>query len=107
MKPDLFTFVAEVAVESGDPIPITCNCGSVITIMPPLQEELVICPRCESRIKLLVLTGDPGYVMGRAPNGDPMLIPVQGSSPEKLAISDEERRTILERMRKEWESKSQ
>ncbi len=104
MKPDLFTFVAEIAVERGDPIPITCNCGSVITIMPPLQEELVVCPRCESRIKLLVLTGDPGYVMGRAPNGAPMLISVQGSSPEKLAISDEERKRLLEKIRKDWES---
>ncbi|MGA9055006.1 MAG: hypothetical protein WB763_00690 [Terriglobia bacterium] len=102
MKPDLFTFVAETAVERGDPIPITCNCGSVITIMPPLQEELVVCPGCELRIKLLVLTDDPGYVVGRAPNGEPMLIPVQGSSPEKLAISDEERQNMLEKIRKDW-----
>lgn len=49
LKPDLFTFVAEVAVKRGDPLPITCNCGGVITIMPPLQEELVICAKCESR----------------------------------------------------------
>lgn len=104
MKPDLFTFVAQIAVESGDPIPITCNCGSVITIMPPLQEELVVCPSCESRIKLLVLTGDPGDVIGRAPNGEPMLIPVQGSSPEKLAISDGERHRLLEKIRKDWEN---
>lgn len=107
MKPDLFTFLAEVAVERGDPIAVTCNCGSVVTIMPPLQEELVVCPGCESRIKLLVLTGDPGYVIGRAPNGDPMLIPVQGSSPEKLKISDEERQRTLERIKSEWESRNQ
>ncbi len=106
MKPDLFTFVAEVAVERGEPIPVTCNCGSVITIMPPLQEDLVVCSACESRIKLLVLSGDPGYVMGRAPNGEPMLIPVQGSSREKLELSDEERQTILERMKKDWQGKN-
>jgi hypothetical protein len=106
LKPDLFTFVAEVAVERGDPIPITCNCGSVITIMPPLQEDLVVCSGCESRIKLLVLSGDPGYVMGRAPDGDPMLIPVQGSSREKLELSTEERQTILDRMKKDWEDKN-
>lgn len=105
-KPDLFTFVAQIAVERGDPIPITCNCGSVITIMPPLQEELVVCPGCESRIKLLMLSGDPGYVMGRTPNGDPMLIPVQGSSPAKLKMSDEERQQILERVKRDWESKT-
>jgi uncharacterized protein (UPF0297 family) len=70
--------------------------------MPPLQEELIVCPGCELRIKLLVLSGDPGYVIGRAPDGDPMLIPVQGSSQEKLAISDIERQEILEKIKKDW-----
>ncbi|MGO9212097.1 MAG: hypothetical protein ACLPXM_11825 [Terriglobales bacterium] len=105
LKPDLFTFVAETAVQRGDPIRVTCNCGGVITIMPPLQEELIVCPRCESRIKLLVLSGDPGYVVGRAPDGVPMLIPVQGSSKEKLEISAEERQRALEEIRKHWEEK--
>jgi len=27
LKPDLFTFVAGVAVERNEPLPITCNCG--------------------------------------------------------------------------------
>ena len=102
LKPDLFTFVAGIAVEAGDPIPITCNCSAVITIMPPLQEELVVCAKCESRIKLLVLSGDPGYVVGRAPDGEPMLIPVQGSSKEMLEISPQERREMLERIKREW-----
>ena len=102
LKPDLVTFVAEVAVEAGDPIPISCNCGGIITIMPPLQEELVVCAKCESRIKLQVLSGDPGYVVGRAPDGEPMLIPVQGSSKEMLEISPQERREMLERIKKEW-----
>ena len=101
-KPDLFTFVAQVAVEAGDPIPISCNCGGIITVMPPLQEELVICAKCESRIKLLVLSGDPGYVVGRAPDGESMLIPVQGSSKEMLQISTRERKEMLERIKREW-----
>lgn len=102
LKPDLFTFVAEVAVEAGDPIPISCNCGGIITIMPPLQEELVVCAKCESRIKLLVISGDPGYIVGQAPDGEPMLIPVQGSSKEMLEISPQERREMLERIKREW-----
>jgi len=102
LKPDLFTFVAGVAVQRGDPIPISCNCGGVITVMPPLQEELVVCAKCESRIKVLVLSGDPGYVMGRAPTGEPMLIPVQGSSEEKLQITPEERQKALDEIKKRW-----
>ncbi len=102
LKPDLFTFIAEAAVQRGDPLPIICNCGGVITVMPPLQEELVICAKCESRIKLIVVKGDPGFIVGKAPNGDPMLIPVQGSSSEKLNISPEEQQRIVEKLKKEW-----
>jgi hypothetical protein len=102
-KPDLFTFVAEVAAKRYEPLPITCNCGGVTTIMPPLQEELIVCAKCESRIKLLVLTGDPGYVFGQAPNGEPMLIPVQGSSKEKLDISPEERQRLLGEIKDRWD----
>jgi len=103
LKPDLFSFVAEIAVQRGDPIPITRDCGGLITIMPPLQEELVISPRCESRIKLLLLSGNPGYVFGPEPNGEPMLIPVQGSSKEKLEISVEERVRMLDAIRRRWQ----
>jgi hypothetical protein len=60
--------------------------------MPPMQEDIVVCPRCESRIKINVLSGEPEYVMGMSPGGEPMLIPVQGSAKEKLEISEEERR---------------
>ncbi len=102
LKPDLFTFVAGVAVARNEPLPITCNCGGVITIMPPLQEDLVVCARCESRIRILVLEGDPGYVFGADPGGEPMLIPVQGSSKEKLDISEDERRKALEDVRKRF-----
>jgi len=99
---DLGTFVAGVAVERGEPLAITCNCGGVITIMPPLQEDLVVCAKCESRIKILVVSGDPGFIVGRAPNGDPMLIPVQGSTKKKLNISAEEQRRIVEKLKEEW-----
>jgi len=102
LKPDLFTFVAGIAVERNEPLPITCNCGGVITIVPPLQEHVVVCARCESRIKILVLEGDPGYVCGFDSSGEPMLTPVQGSSKQKLDISDEERRKVLEDARKRF-----
>lgn len=100
LKPDLYTFVAERAMKSGDPIPITCNCGGVVTIMPPLQEALVVCAKCESRIKLMVTSGDLGYVFGQTPDGEPLLIPVQGSSKEKLEISPEERQRLLQEIKR-------
>jgi len=95
---DLFTFVAEHGIKKGGPFPIHCNCGAVITIMPPFQEESVICPCCESSIKIMVVEGDPGYVFGWNENG-PMLIPVQGSSKEALELTPEERETLLRKMK--------
>jgi hypothetical protein len=102
LKPDLFTFVAGVAGQRNEPLSITCDCGGLITIMPPIQETLIVCARCESRIKILVLEGDPGYIFGTDPSGEPMLIPVQGSSREKLEISDEERQKALEDVRRRF-----
>ena len=98
-KFDLYSFVAGAAIESGEPFPLRCNCGGIVTIMPPMQEQSVICPICESSIRLLVVEGDPGYIIGRDSDGSPRLLPVQGSTavnPEML--SDEERKKILEKI---------
>lgn len=96
---DLFTFVAETAIQQDEPIPIRCDCGGMITLIPPLEREVIVCPACKSRIKVVVVSGDPGYVSASTPNGDPMLIPVHGSSPEKLAMSAEDREKTLDEIR--------
>jgi len=68
----------------------------MVTIMPPFQDEYVICPRCESRIKMLVIEGDPGYIIGRTSEGEPILLPVQGSiKPHPTTLSQAEREAIL------------
>ncbi len=90
---DLYTFVAEDALEGGEPFPLECNCGGIVTIMPPFQDEYVVCPRCESMIRMLVIEGDPGYIIGADPGGTPKLLPVQGSSkqhPSKLSAEEQE-----------------
>jgi hypothetical protein len=43
--------------------------------------------------------------MGMTPDGEPMLIPVQGSSKEKLEISEEERQRALADIRKRWKER--
>ena len=58
---DLYAFVAGAALEKDTPFQLECNCGGVVTIMPPLPDEYVVCSRCESKIKMLVIEGDPGY----------------------------------------------
>lgn len=103
---DLYTFVAGAALESGKAFQLECNCGGVVTIVPPFQDEFVICPRCESRIKILVIEGDPGYIIGAEPDGAPKLLPVQGSSkPHPSQLSPTERETILEQVRNQLASK--
>lgn len=59
---DLYTVIAGGALERRKPFRLECNCGGVVTIMPPFQDEYVVCPRCEARIKMLVIEGDPGYI---------------------------------------------
>jgi hypothetical protein len=89
VKFDLVTFVAGAALERGEPFFLKCNCAGTVTIMPPLQEEFVVCPLCELKIKILVLEGDPGYIAGLGTDGKtPTLIPVQGSSAPPLTADE-------------------
>jgi len=103
---DLYTFIAGAALERGKPFLLECNCGGIVTIMPPFQDEYVVCPRCEAMIKMLVIEGDPGYIIGADPDGTPKLLPVQGSSkqhPGKLSPS--ERDAILAQVKQQFGKK--
>ena len=103
---DLYAFVAQAAIETGQPFPLECNCGGIVTIMPPFQDEYVVCTRCESRIKMLLIEGDPGYIIGADPDGTPKLLPVQGSSkPHPNKLSPAEREAILERVKEQLKTK--
>jgi hypothetical protein len=93
---DLYTFVAGASLETGKPFLLRCNCEATVTIMPPFEDEFVVCPRCEATIRMLVIEGDPGYVFGADASGNPTLLPVQGSShPHPHTLTTEERRAIL------------
>ena len=103
---DFYTFVAGTALETGKPFPLECNCGGVVTIMPPFQDEYVVCARCESRIRILVIEGDPGYIIGADADGAPKLLPVQGSSkPHPSKLSTAEREAILAGVRAQFKAK--
>jgi hypothetical protein len=103
---DLYTFVAEAALETGKPFPLKCSCGGVVTIMPPFQDEYVVCARCERRIKMLVIEGDPGYIIGANPDGTPKLLPVQGSSkPHPNSLSTKEREDMLAQVQAQFTAK--
>lgn len=107
-KFDLYTFVAGAALEAGKPFSLECNCGGVVTIMPPFQDEYVVCARCESRIKMLVIEGDAGYIIGAEPDGTPKLLPLQGSSkPHPNQLSATERDAILAQVRAQLRKKGQ
>lgn len=100
---DLYTFVAGAALEPGRPFRLKCNCGGVVTIMPPFQDEFVVCARCESRIRMLVIEGDPGYIIGADSSGMPQLLPVQGSSsPHPNTLTAAEQEAILSKARAQF-----
>ena len=58
--------------------------------MPPFQDEYVVCPRCEARIKKLVIEGDPGYIIGADPDGAPSFFPPGQfqAAPGKLSAAE-------------------
>ena len=105
---DLYAFVAGAALESGNPFQLECNCGGMVTILPPFQDEYVFCPRCESKIKMLVVEGDPGFIIGADPDGSPKLLPVQGSErPHPSELTAAEREAILQQVKERFEKDGQ
>jgi hypothetical protein len=103
----LYTFIAGAAIKGNDPFFVHCNCSGVITIMPPMQENQVVCPKCETTIKMLVVEGDPGYLIGQGSDGEPILLPVQGSSAKPInMLSKEERQIILDNVKENIKGKS-
>jgi hypothetical protein len=66
--------------------------------MPPFEEEFVVCPNCESSIKILVIQGDPGFIIGRDSDGEVTLLPVQGSTKAR-DMSPEDRERALQQAR--------
>lgn len=96
----LYTFVAEDAIKNSNIFTLYCNCGGKVTITPPFQENQVICPDCESVIKILVVSGDPGYVIGADEHGEPKLLPVQGSRSKPIELlTESEKNKILENVK--------
>jgi hypothetical protein len=102
---DLYTFVAGAAIEKSEAFFLKCNCGGTVTIMPPFQEESVICPSCESSIGIHVVEGDPSCFLGLDPKtGKEFLIHVQGSSaipPHQLP--EQEREEIISKFKENLE----
>lgn len=55
---------------------------------------------------MLVIEGDPGYIIGADPDGTPKLLLVQGSSkPHPSKLSASEREAILARVQKQIKAK--
>lgn len=98
----LYTFVAEDAIKDTDVFTLNCNCGGKVMIMSPFQETEVTCPKCESLIKILVVSGDPGYIIGADEHGEPKLLPVQGSKAKPIEIlTESEKNKILSNVKKQ------
>ncbi len=55
---------------------------------------------------MLVIEGDPGYIIGADPDGTPKLLPVQGSSkPHPSKLSSSERHAILAKVQEQLKAK--
>ena len=91
---DLFTFVANDAMQKGKPIPIQCTCGGETVFYPPFEQDVISCSACGASIGLTVVEGDPGYVLTQDKGGNKQLAFVQGGSakpPEQLSKAEREK----------------
>jgi hypothetical protein len=100
-SPDMYTFIAGNALKSNQTFDVRCNCGGIAPITPPTATDTVICPRCSSSIRIVVLPGDPGYLLGKNPStGKEFLIYPQGSSAAPPStLSEAERERIISEMK--------
>ena len=57
---------------------------------------------------MIVIEGDPGYIIGADPDGTPKLLPVQGSSkPHPGKLSPAERDAILAHVKERFRKKDE
>lgn len=99
---DLYAVVANAAIRSRDEIDIHCNCGTRVPWKKPFQESTVLCGNCGSRIGLMVVSGDPGYLVGVNPDGTEFPMTVHGSRAKPAyLLTAEERAEIV----KSWNAK--
>jgi hypothetical protein len=97
---DFHTFVASVALRDGKTFHVQCNCGGTAPITPPLKTEFVVCPKCTAKIRVMVMEGDPGYMLGRDPSGKDFLFTAQGSSAKPVhELSQPEQESIIAKMK--------
>ena len=93
---DQYNFVAGDAVAASKPIELQCKCGGLVTVVPPLQQDYATCPKCGLTIGMVVIAGDPGFMVATPPGGKPKLYGVRGSTkPHPDTLSSEERERIL------------
>jgi len=99
---DLHTFIAGAALTVGQTFHVECNCGGTAPITPPLKTEFVICPKCTAKIRVMVLDGDPGYMLGCDPSGKEFLFTAQGSSTKPVhELTQAEQEAIIAEVKKQ------
>lgn len=92
---EYYTFIAEDAIKNQKTIRITCDCSNILTIDPPIQEQYIFCPNCESKINYIVLQGNPDYMPIQLPNGETTMVDVAGSgAPSFDSLSLEEKQKM-------------
>lgn len=77
----LFTFVSGNALGRAAEFLIRCSCGATAPYDVASERYAVRCPKCNSLIGLIVVSGDSTHVSGRGFDGSPCEYPIQGAVP--------------------------
>lgn len=88
-----YFFITKNHVESQKIINLKCNCGTINYWKPPHDSSALYCKNCGSKFELIVMEGDPGYII--TSNGP---VKVIGSSvPDFNELSVEEQNNLIKK----------
>ena len=113
-KQPLYTMVAGGALEVDEVFNVKCNCGGNAPITPQsvkgygfskkggatkVVDKLdALCQSCDTPIKILVLHGDPGYVLTKNQGVCQLFLPQGSTSPPVSSLSAQEQMQIIAEM---------
>ncbi len=114
-KEPLYTMVAGGALEADTVFNVKCNCGGNAPITPnkvagygyakkggamKVVDKLEsVCEDCGTTINVLVIEGDPGYVLTSNGGVESLFLPQGSTSPPVSELSDKDRKEIINHMK--------
>jgi hypothetical protein len=88
-------FIREGLIDSREVIDLTCMCRVTRHWKPPHENAELFCKNCGSKFRLIVLEGDPGYIIT---DSGPIKV-IGSSAPDFRDLPPEQQQALLEKVK--------